>query len=757
MRSAGSMPDYARVMPEGDSLHRAARRLQVLVGQRVEVETPHPRAAGEAARRAARRPHARVGRGGRQEPAAPLRGRPRAAQPPADDRPLARRAARRARARAGRGSSCAATSTRRCSGTGRCSSSRRDARAVAARPGHPREPPDFDAMLARLARASRRRARSATRCSTSGSSPGSGTCGRRRRSGTRASRRGGRSPTSPTTSCAPRSTPRTRLMRGRRRRRARRCTASTAAPAAPCRRCGAAIRSYPQGDAARIAYWCPGCQRGGSAAGGVEGRVDARAASLRHAPPLLPRRVRRFTASSTTAPISRSPSRSTARTGGRRSTSTARSCAASSRRAPTGSSRATTCATRVADLQREPAARDLRPRPRRATRRRGARALPQRARAAARAHRRGLRRLRLGRRAPSTARTRSSRSRSSARATRTARSRRSSASPCGTQIELGDGIRVRAAATGELAAMWPEAHGLLPRDFGREPDRLCVLELERSLERARARRPTRPASSPTPSPRSGSRPPRPSPPGRCSSSGSTGGRTASARCCRSRRPRRPASRRGSTRSAPRSRATLRPRLALADDDAQLGDALDRWELSLFQDEPFRGEQLRMRSTPRSATATALWAAGDARCRPARRDRGGARRPRRALPRADAATSLRRLLVAVLLHGDRRALLRELDERAARRCARRSRTRRSSCAQADTASRRLRVEAWRRRAPCWPGSSASRRSSATRADPRSLLAELRELVREAETWARRERDPAAIAAAERLAERATVGV
>jgi endonuclease-8 len=32
-------------MPEGDSLHRAARRLQVLVGERVAVETPHPRAA----------------------------------------------------------------------------------------------------------------------------------------------------------------------------------------------------------------------------------------------------------------------------------------------------------------------------------------------------------------------------------------------------------------------------------------------------------------------------------------------------------------------------------------------------------------------------------------------------------------------------------------------------------------------------------------------------------------------------------------
>ena len=34
-------------MPEGDSLHRAARRLQVLVGERVEVETPHPRAAAK--------------------------------------------------------------------------------------------------------------------------------------------------------------------------------------------------------------------------------------------------------------------------------------------------------------------------------------------------------------------------------------------------------------------------------------------------------------------------------------------------------------------------------------------------------------------------------------------------------------------------------------------------------------------------------------------------------------------------------------
>src|SRR5205823_7222946 len=52
----------------------------------------------------------------------------------------------------------------------------------------------------------------------------------------------------------------------------------------------------------------------------------------------------------------------------------------------------------------------------------------------------------------------------------------------GTTIELGGGMRLRVAATGELAKLWPEANGLLPTDFGREPDRLCLLELERALE-----------------------------------------------------------------------------------------------------------------------------------------------------------------------------------------------------------------------------------------------------------------------------------
>jgi endonuclease VIII len=39
-------------MPEGDSLHRAARRLQVLVGERVEAESPNPRGLATGVARA---------------------------------------------------------------------------------------------------------------------------------------------------------------------------------------------------------------------------------------------------------------------------------------------------------------------------------------------------------------------------------------------------------------------------------------------------------------------------------------------------------------------------------------------------------------------------------------------------------------------------------------------------------------------------------------------------------------------------------
>ena len=105
---------------------------------------------------------------------------------------------------------------------------------------------------------------------------------------------------------------------------------------------------------------------------------------------------------------------------------------------------------------------------------------------------------------------------------------------------------------------------------------------------------------------------------------------------------------------------LRVRLAAADDDAHLGDALDRWELALFQSEPFRGEQLRHALEAALGEGDGGWAAAMRGATllgatPAERSElaGQLREP--------SCELLRRLLVAVLLHDDRRALVRDLDE------------------------------------------------------------------------------------------------
>jgi hypothetical protein len=230
---------------------------------------------------------------------------------------------------------------------------------------------------------------------------------------------------------------------------------------------------------------------------------------------------------------------------------------------------------------------------------------------------------------------------------------------CGSDIELGQGIRVRQSATGEFAALWPESSGLLPRDFGREVDRACVLELERQLESGAEDAPDAPgeladavtairlataapvAAGPVLFERLdwrpfGIRPVLPiaatPPPGE------------------------------STRLDPfraQVAAKLIPQLAFADTDAHFGDALDRWELSLFQDDPFRGEQLRHAVDAALGEGDGRWAAAM---------RAAALLGETAEERGELAESfrtptpdlVRRMLVAMLLHGDRAGLLRELD-------------------------------------------------------------------------------------------------
>ena len=239
----------------------------------------------------------------------------------------------------------------------------------------------------------------------------------------------------------------------------------------------------------------------------------------------------------------------------------------------------------------------------------------------------------------------------------------------GGAVELGGGLGVRAAATGEVASLWPEATGLLPPGFGREPDRVCVLELERDLRRGADEVPDAPgeiadaltalrlvtaaavAAGPVLFERLdwrpyGIRPVLPiaatEPPGEAT-------RLDAVRAGRARE--------------------LLGRLASVDDDPELGEALDRWELSLFQNEPFRSEQLRESlaaslgggdglATAALRAAMLLGESG--------RERSGLLTALRSLAAGEAAEAaasdaVRRVLVEAVLHGDREALVAELDE------------------------------------------------------------------------------------------------
>jgi hypothetical protein len=232
----------------------------------------------------------------------------------------------------------------------------------------------------------------------------------------------------------------------------------------------------------------------------------------------------------------------------------------------------------------------------------------------------------------------------------------------GTTIDLGDGLRVRNAATGELAAHWPEAQGLLPPDFGRETDRLAVIELERDLRKGEPEPPDAPgeladavtairlatagpvAAGPVLFERLDWRPYGIRPVLPISSTQPDG------------EPTRLDEFRG------RLAADLRGRLLEADEDQQLGEALDRWELSLFQADPFQAEQLRESLTYLLGSGDGLWAAS---VRAAvllgetAEERGGLlERLREGSPPPDL---VRRALVGTVLHGDRARLLRTLDD------------------------------------------------------------------------------------------------
>jgi hypothetical protein len=229
-------------------------------------------------------------------------------------------------------------------------------------------------------------------------------------------------------------------------------------------------------------------------------------------------------------------------------------------------------------------------------------------------------------------------------------------------VDLAPGLVIRLSAPGELSTHWPESRGLLPPGFGSEPDRYCVLELRAELDAAdeppdapaeiadavsAIRLTTAAALAAGPvlfetldSRPFGVRPVLPiaatQPPGEPSRLDSF--RTPIA-------------------------IEVLAALGLADGDPALAEALDRWELSLFQNEPFRAEQLR-------ASLTALL--GDTwplRCSVLLAEDGAAREELYAQlgaladgePAAPAVVdAVRRALVAVLRGGNRADLVHDLD-------------------------------------------------------------------------------------------------
>jgi hypothetical protein len=238
----------------------------------------------------------------------------------------------------------------------------------------------------------------------------------------------------------------------------------------------------------------------------------------------------------------------------------------------------------------------------------------------------------------------------------------------GGLVELGDGLRVRHAADGELASHWPDAARLVPESFGREPDRMCVLELERPL------------------PAAGGEPP--DAPGEIADAVTalrlaTSGPIAAGPVLFERLDWRPYGVRPVLPIAatqPPGEPTrldlfrgeiarsLLSRLGSAEDDHELGEALDRWELSLFQDAPFRSEQLR-------SALESLLGAGDGRWAASLRaavllgETGRERRAALAVLRRlgdgtaddEAVDLVRRALVETLSRGGREGLVAELDE------------------------------------------------------------------------------------------------
>jgi hypothetical protein len=235
----------------------------------------------------------------------------------------------------------------------------------------------------------------------------------------------------------------------------------------------------------------------------------------------------------------------------------------------------------------------------------------------------------------------------------------------GTEADLGGGILLRPIVSGEISQLWPEARGLMPPEFGRDVDRMLVLELQRELAPDESEPPDAAAeladavtairlatagavaAGPVVFERLDFRPLRVSPLLPIAAT----------------QPRGEATRLDKVRA--RLAADLRSKLVLADEDRSLGEALDRWELSLFSEEPFRSAQVREGLVCLLGGGDGAWAA-TIRTAVLLSEKTQERSELLASLRAEQLSrtgrdAVRRALVETLVHGNRAELVVSLDD------------------------------------------------------------------------------------------------
>jgi hypothetical protein len=228
--------------------------------------------------------------------------------------------------------------------------------------------------------------------------------------------------------------------------------------------------------------------------------------------------------------------------------------------------------------------------------------------------------------------------------------------------ELAAELSLRPFVTGELATHWPESRGLLPQDFGRLPDRSIVIELRRELDAGEAPPDAAAEIADAISAL------------RLTTMAAVAGGPVMFETLDGRpfgiQPVLPIAATQPPGEASRLDAFRMPiavdvlaALGEADGDPELSDALDRWELSLFQAEPFRSEQIRAALTALLGETWPMRA-----CVLLTEDHGSREElfgELTALHAGDAATAAtidaaRRAVVAVLRSRDRERLAHDLD-------------------------------------------------------------------------------------------------